>query len=153
MLGTPTPQTWAEGLRLANVMNFRFAQFAPTALSSLVPNASPEAITLMRDLMLWDPTKRPTASGALQYPFFQVGITMPTGAPASAAAAKGGGSSSGAAAAPAAAQRRASGQDSAGSSRSKGSGTTGMSSGGHQPGCKLGDYGSGTGAAGVVFPL
>ena len=43
VLGTPTPQTWAEGLRLANAMNFRFAQFAPTSLSSLVPNASPEA--------------------------------------------------------------------------------------------------------------
>ena len=77
VLGTPTPQTWPEGLRLAAAMNFRFAQFAPTPLSALIPHASPEACQLMADLMLWDPKKRPTASQALQSPFFQVGISLP----------------------------------------------------------------------------
>lgn len=33
---------------------------------------SPEAIALMTDLMHYDPNRRPTASQALQYPFFQV---------------------------------------------------------------------------------
>ena len=75
--GTPTAQTWPEGLRLAAAMNFRFAQFAPTPLSALVPHASPEACKLMEDLLLWDPKKRPTATQALQYPFFQVGVTLP----------------------------------------------------------------------------
>jgi serine/threonine protein kinase len=85
VLGTPTPQTWPEGLRLAAAMNFRFAQFAPTPLSALIPHASPEACQLMSDLMLWDPKKRPTASQALQSPFFQVGISLPaSGQPASA---------------------------------------------------------------------
>ena len=82
VLGTPTQQNWPEGLKLAAAMNFRFSQFAPTPLSSLIPNASPEAIKLMQDLMLWDPKKRPTASQALQYPFFQVGLTIPQGLPA-----------------------------------------------------------------------
>eukprot|EP01048_Picozoa_sp_COSAG05_P020950 COSAG05_NODE_3709_length_1889_cov_55.505030_3_plen_308_part_00 len=76
--GTPTAQTWPEGLRLAAAMNFRFAQFAPTPLSALIPHASPEACKLMEDLLLWDPKKRPTASQALQSPFFQVGVTLPT---------------------------------------------------------------------------
>lgn len=85
VLGTPTAQTWPEGIRLAAAMNFRFAQFAPTPVSALIPHASPEACKLMEDLMLWDPKKRPTASQALQYPFFQVGISLPaSGAPASA---------------------------------------------------------------------
>ena len=35
----------------------------------------------MNDMMLWDPTKRPTGSQSLQYPFFQVGITIPLSMP------------------------------------------------------------------------
>lgn len=42
-------------------MNFRFPQCVPTPLKTLIPNASNEAITLMRDLLQWDPKKRPTA--------------------------------------------------------------------------------------------
>ena len=76
VLGTPTAQTWAEGLRLAAAMNFRFAQFAPTPLSALIPHASPEACQLMTDLMRWDPAKRPTAMQVLQHPFFLVGVPI-----------------------------------------------------------------------------
>ena len=75
--GTPTAETWPEGLRLAAAMNFRFAQFQPTPISALIPHASPEACQLMTDLLLWDPKKRPTAAQALQYPFFQVGVSQP----------------------------------------------------------------------------
>jgi len=57
-------------------MNFRFPQFASTPLSTLIPHASPEAIQLMRDLMKYDPNKRPTASQTLQCPFFMMGIQM-----------------------------------------------------------------------------
>lgn len=42
-------------------MNFRFPQCVPTPLKTLVPNASREAISLMKDLLQWDPKKRPTA--------------------------------------------------------------------------------------------
>lgn len=42
-------------------MNFRFPQCVPTPLKTLIPNASHEAITLMRDMLQWDPKKRPTA--------------------------------------------------------------------------------------------
>lgn len=52
---------WPEGHHLATAMNFRFPQCVPTHLKTLIPNASNEAITLMRDLLQWDPKKRPTA--------------------------------------------------------------------------------------------
>ncbi|XP_037613091.1 serine/threonine-protein kinase MAK isoform X4 [Sebastes umbrosus] len=73
VLGTVKKTDWSEGYQLASAMNFRFPQCVPTHLKTLIPNASNEAITLMRDLMQWDPKKRPTAVQALRYPYFQVG--------------------------------------------------------------------------------
>jgi protein kinase len=77
VLGTPTHQSWPEGMKLASAMNFRFPQFGTTPLSSLIPSASPEAIDLMTSLCHWDPNKRPTAAQALQHPFFQLGSVIP----------------------------------------------------------------------------
>lgn len=76
VLGSPTPQTWPEGLKLAARMNFRFPQFAPTPLSSLIPHASPDAIQLLTDLMKYDPNQRPTCSQVLQYPYFMKNIQV-----------------------------------------------------------------------------
>lgn len=77
VLGSPTMKSWPEGIRLATQMSFRFPQFAPTPLSQVIPNATPEGIALMTDLMKYDPQQRPTASQSLQYPFFQVNATLP----------------------------------------------------------------------------
>ncbi|CEG38095.1 cmgc rck mak protein kinase [Plasmopara halstedii] len=79
VLGNPTHSTWPEGMKLAAQINYRFPQFIPTSLAQLVPNASPEALQLMTDLLKYDPNQRPTSSQALQYPFFQVNVnvTMP----------------------------------------------------------------------------
>lgn len=52
---------WPEGYQLASAMNFRFPQCVPTHLKTLIPTASNEAIALMKDLLQWDPKKRPTA--------------------------------------------------------------------------------------------
>ena len=70
-------------------MNFRFPQFTPTALSTLIPHASPEAIQLMTDMMKYCPQQRPTCSQALQYPYFMTGVKIqrPLGAAAPSAAA------------------------------------------------------------------
>ncbi|XP_042366283.1 serine/threonine-protein kinase MAK isoform X1 [Plectropomus leopardus] len=73
VLGTVKKTDWSEGYQLASAMNFRFPQCVPTHLKTLIPNASNEAIALMRDLLQWDPKKRPTAAQALRYPYFQVG--------------------------------------------------------------------------------
>ena len=72
VLGSPTAKSWPEGMRLASAMNFKFPQFVPTNLSTLIPQASPEAVKLISDLLQYDPNLRPTTSQALQYPFFQV---------------------------------------------------------------------------------
>ncbi|KAK9804718.1 hypothetical protein WJX72_001769 [[Myrmecia] bisecta] len=77
VMGTPTQQTWPDGLKLAAAMNFRFPQFSPTPLSKLITNACPEAIDLMTAMCQWDPAKRPSAAQALAHPFFQVGIRVP----------------------------------------------------------------------------
>ncbi|XP_074064152.1 serine/threonine-protein kinase MAK isoform X1 [Macrotis lagotis] len=73
VLGTPKKSDWPEGYQLASSMNFRFPQCVPINLKTLIPNASSEAIQLMNDMLNWDPKKRPTASQALKYPYFQVG--------------------------------------------------------------------------------
>ncbi|XP_034562725.1 serine/threonine-protein kinase MAK isoform X1 [Notolabrus celidotus] len=73
VLGTVKKADWPEGYQLASAMNFRFPQCVPTPLKTLIPNASNEAITLMKDMLQWDPKKRPTAVQALRYPYFQVG--------------------------------------------------------------------------------
>ncbi|XP_018533119.1 serine/threonine-protein kinase MAK isoform X3 [Lates calcarifer] len=73
VLGTVKKMDWPEGYQLASAMNFRFPQCVPTHLKTLIPNASNDAIALMKDLLQWDPKKRPTAVQALRYPYFQVG--------------------------------------------------------------------------------
>ncbi|XP_035416159.1 serine/threonine-protein kinase MAK [Cygnus atratus] len=73
VLGTPKKNDWLEGYHLASTMNFRFPQCVPISLKTLIPNASNEAIQLMTDTLNWNPKKRPTASQALKYPYFQVG--------------------------------------------------------------------------------
>ncbi|XP_027691294.1 serine/threonine-protein kinase MAK isoform X2 [Vombatus ursinus] len=73
VLGTPRKNDWPEGYQLASSMNFRFPQCVPINLKTLIPNASSEAVQLMGDMLNWDPKKRPTASQALKYPYFQIG--------------------------------------------------------------------------------
>ncbi|KAA6429954.1 MAG: mitogen-activated kinase 7 [Trebouxia sp. A1-2] len=72
VMGSPSQQSWPEGMKLAGQMKFSFPQFSPTPLERLIPNASPDAIDLMTAMCQWDPAKRPTAVQALQHPFFQV---------------------------------------------------------------------------------
>ncbi|XP_069462221.1 serine/threonine-protein kinase ICK isoform X3 [Ambystoma mexicanum] len=62
VLGTPKKNDWPEGYLLAGAMNFRWPQCVPNNLKTLIPNASSEAVQLMRDMLQWDPRKRPTAS-------------------------------------------------------------------------------------------
>ncbi|KAJ8413197.1 hypothetical protein AAFF_G00091930 [Aldrovandia affinis] len=76
VLGTVKKTDWPEGYQLASAMFFRFPQCVPTNLKTLIPNASNEAISLMWDMLQWDPKKRPTAVQALRHPYFQVGQVL-----------------------------------------------------------------------------
>lgn len=77
VMGTPTQQNWPEGLKLAQRMNFKFPQMVPTPMTQLVPHASPEGHQLMKDMLAYDPAKRPSCAQALQYPWFQIGLNVP----------------------------------------------------------------------------
>ncbi|XP_009079959.1 PREDICTED: serine/threonine-protein kinase ICK, partial [Acanthisitta chloris] len=76
VLGTPKKNDWPEGYHLSACMSFRWPQCVPNNLKTLIPNASSEGVQLMRDMLQWDPKKRPTASQALRYPYFQVGHAL-----------------------------------------------------------------------------
>lgn len=76
VLGTPKQAEWDEGYRLASAMNFRWPQCVPQNLKSLIPNASHDGIHLLKEMMAWNPQKRPTSSQCLRYPFFQVGQSL-----------------------------------------------------------------------------
>jgi len=77
ILGSPTMRSWPEGIKLAAQMQFRFPQFPTTPLNQIVQNASPEGLSLIQDLLLYDPQQRPTASQTLQHPFFQTNNALP----------------------------------------------------------------------------
>ncbi|KAH1074852.1 hypothetical protein J1N35_027180 [Gossypium stocksii] len=71
VLGTPTKDTWSDGLNLARSINYQFPKFPGVHLSLLVPSASDDAINLITSLCSWDPCKRPSAAEALRHSFFQ----------------------------------------------------------------------------------
>lgn len=70
VLGTPTENTWSEGLELARDIHYEFPNFPGVCFSKLLPNASPDAVNLIATLLSWDPSLRPTAIQTLQHPFF-----------------------------------------------------------------------------------
>ncbi|XP_041659695.1 serine/threonine-protein kinase MAK-like [Cheilinus undulatus] len=76
VLGSLKKSDWPEGYNLATALNFRFPKCVPTSLRSLIPNASDEAIALMKDMLQWDPERRPSAAQALRYPYFHVGQSL-----------------------------------------------------------------------------
>ncbi|XAR70721.1 Cyclin-dependent kinase [Bertholletia excelsa] len=77
IIGTPTRGQWAEGIKLANAINFQFPELTGAHLSIVIPFVSEYAINLITSLCSWDPCKRPTAMEALQHPFFQSCFYVP----------------------------------------------------------------------------
>ncbi|KAI3963052.1 hypothetical protein MKW98_028992 [Papaver atlanticum] len=70
VIGSPTYESWAEGIQLANSCGYKFPQILPCGLSAMLPSAGHEARDLIKSLCSWDPKKRPTAMEALQHPYF-----------------------------------------------------------------------------------
>ena len=53
--GTPVEKDWPEGYKLAMTMGFKFPRCIQQSLKSLIPNASEDAITLMTDMLKYNP--------------------------------------------------------------------------------------------------
>ena len=70
ILGTPTHETWNDGIRQANIIGMKFPTCPGTDLEKVIPEASSEAIDLMKQMIQWDPNKRATAKKLLEHPFF-----------------------------------------------------------------------------------
>jgi len=71
VLGSPNIQTWPDGVRLASKMNFRLPLATGVPLENLVPKAEKKAVELMKELLRWDPNKRPTIKEALNHHYFK----------------------------------------------------------------------------------
>ena len=70
ILGTPTHEIWNDGIRQANIIGMKFPTCPGTDLEKVIPEASSEAIDLMKQMIQWDPNKRATAKKLLEHPFF-----------------------------------------------------------------------------------
>ena len=70
ILGTPTHDTWNDGIRQANKIGMKFPTCPGTDLEKVITGASSEAIDLMKQMIQWDPNKRATAKNLLNHPFF-----------------------------------------------------------------------------------
>jgi len=64
------PKHWEEGKRLANKVGYRFPNARPKNLRELAPTASDNAIDLIKQMLSYDPNKRPTAAQCLEHEFF-----------------------------------------------------------------------------------
>ena len=70
VLGTPTHDIWNDGIRQANIVGIKFPTCPGNDLEKIIPEASPEAIDMMKSMIKWDPNKRATAKNLLNHPFF-----------------------------------------------------------------------------------
>uniref|UniRef100_A0A5B6YNW8 cyclin-dependent kinase n=1 Tax=Davidia involucrata TaxID=16924 RepID=A0A5B6YNW8_DAVIN len=77
VLGTPDWTPFPEARNISRLINITCSEIMPANLSDIIPNASLEAIDLIKQLCSWDPLRRPTADQALQHPFFYVGMWVP----------------------------------------------------------------------------
>jgi len=71
ILGTPSVSNWPDALRLASKTGIRFPQSSGVSLASVIPNASPDAIDLLSEMLRYDPQRRPSAASCLQHSYFK----------------------------------------------------------------------------------
>nr|XP_027092946.1 serine/threonine-protein kinase MHK-like isoform X1 [Coffea arabica] len=77
VLGRPDWSIFPEARNISRLVDISYFEIMPANLSDIVPNASMEAIDLIKQLFSWDPAKRPSADQCLQHPFFHVGSWIP----------------------------------------------------------------------------
>ncbi|XP_071721530.1 serine/threonine-protein kinase MHK [Rutidosis leptorrhynchoides] len=77
VLGIPDWTLFPEARNVFRLMDIRYSEVMAVNLADLLPNASSEAINLIKQLCSWDPLKRPTAEQCLRHPFFYVNMWIP----------------------------------------------------------------------------
>ena len=72
IIGPPNLQNWNEGLQLAKKLDIKFpiTLSNSTSLAQLIPEASTEQLSILGEMLKWDPNKRATASNLLSHSFF-----------------------------------------------------------------------------------
>lgn len=73
-LGSPTLRDWPEMAQLPDYNKIVMPEFKPQPLDHLVPNASPDALRVLRKMLVFNPQHRHTARQVLSDPYF---LTMP----------------------------------------------------------------------------
>ncbi|XP_041996099.1 serine/threonine-protein kinase MHK-like isoform X1 [Salvia splendens] len=77
VFGAPEWNTFPEAKDISRLVDITYSAIQPADLSDMIPNASLEAIDLIKQLCSWDPSKRPTADQCLEHPFFHVSELVP----------------------------------------------------------------------------
>nr|KAF6483586.1 cyclin dependent kinase 20 [Rousettus aegyptiacus] len=70
ILGTPSPQVWPEIMELPDYNKISFKEQAPVPLGEVLPDASPQALDLLGQFLLYPPRQRISASQALLHQYF-----------------------------------------------------------------------------------
>lgn len=70
LCGHPSRVGWQRGVDALRIRGFAIASSNPASLRSVLPNASTPVLQLLTDLLQLDPSLRPTAAQALDYPVF-----------------------------------------------------------------------------------
>jgi serine/threonine protein kinase len=70
ILGSPKFNDWPEGFKLIQKIGMKFPISNGVSLSSIMPNASTDAINLMTEIFQWDALSRPNCAKILSNPFF-----------------------------------------------------------------------------------
>jgi serine/threonine protein kinase len=69
VLGSPNDK---ELTSLARALNFKFPPFTAQPLQITLPSLRPEALQLLTQMLLWNASKRPSASQALRHAYFRI---------------------------------------------------------------------------------
>ncbi|EAX82599.1 CMGC family protein kinase [Trichomonas vaginalis G3] len=77
IMGNPSVQQWPDCEKLILRLGFRLPQATAVPLKTLMPEASDEAIDLMYKMLMYDPSKRPSAQQVLAHPFFNGPMDCP----------------------------------------------------------------------------
>ncbi|XP_002741922.1 cyclin-dependent kinase 20-like [Saccoglossus kowalevskii] len=70
VLGTPTEKTWPGMKDLPDYKKISFPENPPIPLEQIVPDASPEALDLLKKFLVYPSKKRISAAEALLHPYF-----------------------------------------------------------------------------------